>query len=115
ERMYWWQLVAPGYGLVDSRETPWRKRPGYYAFQTMVRLLEESTFTEKMAHPSALIFSFQKNEESFSVCWTNSEPCDQVFEKRIIRVLNRDGKEIQVKDNRVEIDGSPKYVFFENG
>lgn len=113
ERIYWWQLVAPGYGLVDSRETPWRKRPGYYAFQTMVRILEESTFTEKAVHPSALIFSFQKNDKSFSVCWTNGEPCNHVFEKRIIRILSRDGKEIPVKDNRVEIDGSPKYVFFE--
>ncbi len=115
ERIYWWQLVAPGYGLVDSREKPWRKRPGYYAFQTMVGLLEESAFTEKVAHPQALIFSFQKNGESFSVCWTNGDPCDHVFEDRIIRVLSRDGKEIPVKDNRVKIDGSPKYVFFEMG
>jgi hypothetical protein len=81
----------------------------------MVRLLEGSTFTEKGAHPQALIFSFQKNDESFSVCWTNAEPCDHVFENRIVRVLSRDAKEIPVKNNQVKIDGSPKYVFLEKG
>jgi len=30
-------------------------------------------------------------------------------------VLSRDGKEIPVKDNRLKIDGTPKYVFFETG
>jgi hypothetical protein len=32
ERVYWWQLIAPGYGLVDSRGGVLRKRPSYAAF-----------------------------------------------------------------------------------
>ena len=35
ERMYWWQLVAPGYGLVDSRESPWRVRPSYHGLRAL--------------------------------------------------------------------------------
>ena len=113
ERVYWWQLVAPGYGLVDSREEPWRKRPGYQAFKTMVGLLEESTFTGQLPHPGATIFSFQKGKEDFAVCWTNEDPCEHDFERKVSRVIGRDGDEIPAKRNRVRIDASPKYVFFE--
>lgn len=37
ERVYWWQLINPGYGLVDHRGGRLRKMPSYYAFK---RLLE---------------------------------------------------------------------------
>ncbi len=39
DRLYWWQLVAPGYGLVDARG-PWRRRP---AFAALRRLLAAGT------------------------------------------------------------------------
>ncbi|MCG6871719.1 MAG: hypothetical protein LJE84_05470 [Gammaproteobacteria bacterium] len=34
ERAYWWQLIAPGYGLVDSRDGL-RKRPAYEVFRSL--------------------------------------------------------------------------------
>ncbi len=36
EKVYWWQLIAPGYGLVDSRSGTLRKRPSYYAFKDLL-------------------------------------------------------------------------------
>ena len=60
-----------------------------------------------------MIFFFQRGKDDFAVCWTNNNPCDHVFERRIIRVIGRDGDEIPVKNNQVKIDASPKYVFFE--
>ncbi len=112
ERIYWWQLVAPGYGFVDSREKPWRIRPGYHAYKTMTGFLENSTFTGKMPHSRAMMFSFQRGEEDLAVCWTNDGPLEHVFERQIVRVIGRDGDEIPVKENKVRIDESPKYVFF---
>jgi hypothetical protein len=35
EKVYWWQLINPGYGLVDSRNGL-RKMPSYYAFKEML-------------------------------------------------------------------------------
>jgi hypothetical protein len=35
ERAYWWQLIAPGYGLVDSRDGL-RRRPAYTAFKALL-------------------------------------------------------------------------------
>lgn len=36
DRVYWWQLINPGYGLVDHREGFLRKMPSYYAFKEIV-------------------------------------------------------------------------------
>ena len=35
-RVYWHQLVAPGYGLIDDRSGVFKKTPGFYAFKEMV-------------------------------------------------------------------------------
>lgn len=36
ERIYWWQLINPGYGLVDHRQGRLRKMPAYYALQQIM-------------------------------------------------------------------------------
>jgi hypothetical protein len=36
ERVYWWQLIAPGYGLVDDREGL-RRRPAFHALGRWLR------------------------------------------------------------------------------
>lgn len=36
ERVYWWQLVNPGYGLVDNRRDQFRKMPSYNAFKQIM-------------------------------------------------------------------------------
>jgi hypothetical protein len=36
-RVYWHQLIAPGYGLVDNREGIIRKMPAFYAYKKMLK------------------------------------------------------------------------------
>lgn len=36
DRVYWWQLINPGYGLVDHRGGTLRKMPSYYAFKEIL-------------------------------------------------------------------------------
>jgi len=36
DRVYWWQLINPGYGLVDHREGSLRKMPSYYALRDII-------------------------------------------------------------------------------
>lgn len=36
ERVYWWQLINPGYGLVDFRSGKLRKHPSYFALKELV-------------------------------------------------------------------------------
>jgi len=37
EHVYWWQLINPGYGLVDHRDGRLRKMPSYYAMQALLQ------------------------------------------------------------------------------
>ena len=36
--VFWHQLIAPGYGLVDNRDGIVRKRPAFHGFETLCRL-----------------------------------------------------------------------------
>jgi len=50
ERVFWWRLVARGYGLVDDSDPDdWRRRPAYDALRTFLQQLGESRFLEKPA------------------------------------------------------------------
>jgi len=112
QRIYWWQLAAPGYGLVDNRGKTWRKRPSYHAFKTMIPILRNSLFKHKMQDTRALIFHFNKNEKQFAVCWTNHEPFDYSFSEGISYVKGRDGKDIPYNNSTIRLNSSPQYVFF---
>lgn len=37
KRVYWWQLINPGYGLVDHRGESLRKMPSYFAFADIAK------------------------------------------------------------------------------
>jgi hypothetical protein len=113
ERVYWWQLVAPGYGLIDCREGGWRKRPSFFALKTMVAILEDSTFVRKIDHPQAMLFAFTKDSESCVVCWTPGPNFKLDFPFRIKRIVGRDGQEESLQTNRILIGESPKYIFCE--
>ncbi len=36
EKVYWWQLINPGYGLVDHRGGTLRRHPAYFAFKEII-------------------------------------------------------------------------------
>jgi hypothetical protein len=115
ERVFWWQLAAPGYGLIDSREEPWRKRPSYFAFRTMTGILSGSTFVGKAENAEKAggeFYLFEKQGRDFAVCWTSGTPFEHEFSRSVGRLLGRDGKDLEVRPGRIRIEGSPKYVFF---
>ena len=112
DRIYWWQLVAPGYGLIDSRPERWRERPSYFALKSMVERLEGSLFVKKLHHSEAFMFLFRKGERSFAVCWTQDSSLEHSFSQSVLRVEDREGKEVPFQGNRVQLGPSPQYVYF---
>jgi len=112
KRVYWWQLVAPGYGLIDSREEEWRRRPSYYALKTMVRMLDDSTFEAKIPHPQAEVFIFAKGKERFAACWTTGPEVDFHFPEGIKQAIDRDGNEISICRQSLTLSESPQYIFY---
>ena len=79
ERIYWWQLVAPGYGLIDSRSPSWRKRPSFFAFQTMAKHLRDCRFLRRIPHSQAEVFLFGREEERILVVWTQEKESGSVL------------------------------------
>jgi hypothetical protein len=112
ERIYWWQLVAPGYGLIDSRDTPWRKRPSYFAFRNLIRRLEGSRFEGKINDRRVEIFLFRKEGEEFAVGWTRTGAVDYTFHRTPKLVIGRDGEERRPAGARIRFEEKPQYVFF---
>ncbi len=122
ERIYWWQLVAPGYGLVDSRESPWRRRPAFRAFKALRARLEGSVFEgcgegpDGPAPDGVEIFRFRKDGRAFAVCWApGGGPAELIWKAPVAAVQDREGREIPLASRasqRIVIDGSPKYVLF---
>ena len=118
ERVYWWQLVAPGYGLVDDRESPWRRRPAFRAFAELRRRLEGSVFEGRGTEASDIeVFRFRGEEGAFAICWVpGGGPAELVPPAPVAAVLDREGREIPgatVAPRKIVVDGSPKYVLFE--
>jgi len=113
DRVFWWQLVAPGYGLIDSRGKSWRRRPSFFAFRTMARLLEGSRFEGKTADPEAEIYVFRSRKgDEFTVCWTRAGAVDHLFSRRPRLVIGRDGDEFEPGSEKITIKEKPQYVFF---
>ena len=114
KRIYWWQLTAPGYGLVDSREKPWQKRPSFFAFKTMIEHLKGAKFIEKIAHPHLEIFAFRREKNLFSVVWAKKKTHWKKSEMAgvIKKIISRDGEELPYNDNEIKINGDPCYIFF---
>jgi len=112
-RVYWWQLVAPGYGLVDSRPPTWRKRPSFRALQTLKRFCAHSVYQGPIEHSTARVFNFCKGQEVFAVGWSEQGQIDFRFPSPVKRVVSRDGEELTVMDRTVTLDASPRYVFYE--
>lgn len=118
DRAYWWQLVAPGYGLVDSRESPWRKRPSFFAYSFLVSMLSGSVFLGREETPAGRadeIYYFKKDGREFALAWTLGRPCRRPFDRAVGEVLSRDGKSSAAdrEGDIVRLDGSPRYVLFE--
>ena len=111
ERIYWWQLAAPGYGLIDSHGPGWRKRPGYFALRQMARLLEGSRFEGKADDAGAEIYWFHKEDREFAVCWTRQGAVDHEFIPAPRQIVGRDGEERPAGSARVRIEERPQYVF----
>ena len=87
ERVYWWRLVAHGFGLVDERaEGGWRKRAGFAMLRTFLRELGNATFVEKLAMPEEVYaLRFEREGGEVMLLWCNGRtfrgPWPFTFEK----------------------------------
>ena len=69
ERIYWHQLIASGYGLIDERDGV-TKRVAFDVFKTMVEFLSGSKFISLELKDELYTFTCSKFHDSVEVMWT---------------------------------------------
>jgi hypothetical protein len=110
DAVYWWRLVARGFGLVDDTNPAWRPRPAYAALQTFIKLLGNSVFVERMKTAGGVYaMRFRTpDHQAWVMAWAHPGPVSFRPEFSFENMISRDGFEISAKDSIV-LNGSPVY------
>ena len=114
ERVFWWQVVARGYGLIDPADpaNP-RRRPGFHALRTLVRELDGARLEEVLpVPPPARLYRFRHRAGTEVVVgWSAADqPARATLPRPAVVVIGRDGEKAAAPAGvEVEVDGSPRY------
>jgi tRNA A-37 threonylcarbamoyl transferase component Bud32 len=77
ERVFWWQMIAKGYGLVDPiGPGELRRRPAFHVFRTLIRELEGSRLEAVLPAPApARLWLFRRPDGAEVVVgWSTAGP-----------------------------------------
>jgi tRNA A-37 threonylcarbamoyl transferase component Bud32 len=116
ERVYWWRLVARGYGLIAPEpDGTLRRRPAWHAMKTLARQLEGTTFNGPIPGPEGVwLYRFQRNDREVVVAWSLEGGRTAELPGTVVRATSRDGAEMAVPDGgRIEVGPSPVYYDLE--
>jgi tRNA A-37 threonylcarbamoyl transferase component Bud32 len=120
ERVFWWQVVARGYGLVDPADpaNP-RLRPSFHALKTMVRELEGARLVKVLpAPPPVRLYQFRRPAGTEVVAgWSaTGRPARATLPRPAVVVIGRDGEKTAAPaGTEVEVNGSPQYFRLTSG
>ena len=93
DAVYWWQLAAHGYGLIDNLHGRWDKRPAWYAMRTLCRRLGGSRLVHATVSRDMRAYTFcGKNGKKQIVAWALGPEQYYTPPEDLRRVVLRDGE-----------------------
>jgi len=117
ERVFWWRLVAFGYGLVDDSRCPWRKRPGFAVLAQLLKRFSESTFIERATVASidgadeGILYRFTTRAgDSWSIAYCTNHACQIRLPLGVKQVSDSVGNAINLDGDRVTLGMMPIYL-----
>jgi len=71
DRVYWWNLAAHGFGLIDDRAPGgWRPRPAYHLFRELSTQMRDATFVSREADDAHVCLRFTRETGApFHIEW----------------------------------------------
>lgn len=113
ERVYWWQLIARGYGLVAPAEggRPLRRRPSFRALATLERQLRGALCEGPLAAPpGSHLFRFRLADGGeVAVGWCAKGRSTATLRRSAVEVVEQGGDESPAPGPRVELTESVRY------
>jgi len=105
--VYWHQLVAPGYGLVDHRDG-FTKRPAFAALRTLQRMLENSRFVVLSQKKGLYEMVLEKPDGILRIFWANGRKIPRQF-SRVMTLTDRDGNTFEAA--LLKAGDAPVYLY----
>ena len=114
ERVFWWRLIARGYGLISPEsDGSFRRRPSWHALRTLIQQVEGATFNGPLPAPEgAYLYHFKHGDQELVVGWSMSGRAKALLPRPPSEALSRDGHPISVTDG-VDVDLGPSPVYFQ--
>ena len=71
DQVYWWRLVAHGFGLIDERANGgWRERIGFQMLEFFLAQLGRATFVKKLeVAPNVYALQFERESDTVTMMW----------------------------------------------
>lgn len=112
EQIFWWQLIARGYGLVDDMERTWRKRPAYYALKTLNEQLTGCVFQKNISRGDEYRFLFVKGGgEKVLVSWVKEAEKTVPVPEGSAFMITLSGEKVPLNElRRINLTESPVFV-----
>ena len=115
ERVFWWQPIAKGYGLIDPDPAAGqlRRRPSFWALAHLARRLEGSTSLGPLATaPDVRAFRFADPQGgTWIVAWSLGERAQLAAPGAIGEAFGRDGEAVVLPPSpEIALTSSPLYV-----
>ncbi len=102
----WHQLIAPGYGLVDNRESI-KKREAFYTYKYMVKTLKNAQFLRLDIKRGYYIFQVLIEEQLLQIHWSLKETT--LNNEDFFEVYSKTGEKLT--QDVLDIGSSPVYIF----
>ncbi len=112
ERVFWWRLIARGYGLVSPEsDGSLRRRPSWYALKTLVDQVNGAECLGPLPAPEgSFLYHFAMNDHELVVGWSVNERARAELPRPCSEAVSRDGEGVGVpQDLAVELGSAPTY------
>jgi tRNA A-37 threonylcarbamoyl transferase component Bud32 len=112
ERVYWWRLIARGYGLVaPASDGSLRLRPAWHALQTLIGQLDGALFMGPLKAPEgAYLYLFENDGLEIVVGWGLAAGTRATLPRPPQETVSRDGQTAPASPGRdVLLGSSPTY------